>query len=682
MASPGRQPGPAPWFRTAALGLALALAGTGCSWFTVDDRELDRELAAASAAIDSGAAAATLHDLDKLTWHRKDSIAARRLLVAACLETDTIESRRIAERALRELVALDPENPDYRFDLAEVLLDRGFEREARQELDALLDDNPDHPGGHLAFGRYHLALYRRFCLPGDYDAALGHFARAANALPEDHDAALLLAEAYTLGKQWEAALAVLERMREQWPADGWIAALEGTCLARPGTYPEAAAAFERAFSLLSDAERRPFMDLSLIANPYEQERYATLVPDEREDFLRMFWRAKDPLPVTRVNERHVEHYRRVVAADLRYAVPRFEKRGYDTARGEMLIRYGEPLYIEYIQGSRALFFSFPGWYHVYAAAGGQLEATFYDMALNGMFYYPFTGLPTGADLAAYKAPQSYAHDYGGRWITPALAVGEFKVDVARTRAEVYLALDADSLARYQGTTLAAGTVVFDDRWNEVARREEEVDLDQAHLAGAAGRALVHQVDFDLAPGSYIIASQIEGDAGAVVGTATRPVEIRRFGAVGLALSTPELAFAISRTGPAPFTKGRLNVVPNATGEVRGEERLVLYFEIYHLVPAPAAGAAPGGQSRYEVHYRITPADREGNSILTRIGNALRAKTFIESSFFEEGAVPTVRRNLAIDVSALPPDRYRLELEVTDLVGGGTARRELTFRRAE
>ena len=171
-------------------------------------------------------------------------------------------------------------------------------------------------------------------------------------------------------------------------------------------------------------------------------------------------------------------------------------------------------------------------------------------------------------------------------------------------------------------------------------------------------------------------------AGAVVGTATRAIELRRFGAVGLALSTPELAFKVAPEGPAPFAKGRLNVVPNATGEVRGGERVVLYFEIYNLVPAADGGESRVGSSRYEVHYRITPADREGNSIFTRLGNALRAKTFIESSFFEEGAGSTVRRNMAIDVSTLPADRYHLELEVTDLVGGGSARRELTFRRAE
>lgn len=662
-----------------ARGLALAASlAAGCSWFTVDDRELTADLATASAAIDSGAAAATIHGLDKLTWHRRDSIAARQLLVAACRQADTIESRRIAERALRELIALDPENPDYRFDLATILLDRGFERDARRELDRLLDGDPDHPGGHLALGRYHLALYRRFRMPGDYEEMLGHFARAANLMPGDYEAGRLLGEAYMLGGQWESALALLGRLGEQWPADGWLFALTGACLARPGTYPEAAAAFHRAFDLFSDRERRPFEDLHPIAGPYEQEHYDMMVPDEREDFLRIFWRSKDPLPVTRTNEREVEHWRRVVMADLMYAVPRFEKRGFETARGEMLIRYGEPLYAEYIAGSRALFFSFPGWYHVYAAAGGQLEATFYDMALNGMFYFPFTGLPTAADFASYELPQSYAHDYGGRWITPVMAVGDFKLDGAKTRAEVYLALAADSLASYRGTTLDAGTVVFDGEWNEVARREEVVDLDQAPIAGAEDRALVHQMDFELRPGSYRIASQIQGNAGAVVGTATREVEIDRFGDAELALSTPELAFHVGPEGPDRFAKGGLKVVPNATGEVRGAERLVLYFEIYNL--APAAGG--NGRRHYSVHYRITPAEREGNSIFTRFANALRAKTFIESSFLEQGLAPTARRNLTIDVSALAADRYRLELEVTDLVTGASARREVTFRRAE
>ncbi len=655
----------------------LALSGAGCSWFTVDDRELATRLGAAAAAIDSGAAATTIHGLDKLAWHRRDSITARVLLVEACRQANTIESRRIAERALRELVALDPDNPDYRFQLAELLLERGFDRDARGQLDRVLERNPDHPGGHLALARYHLALYRRFRMGGDYDELLGHFARAANLAPDDYAANRGLAEAYMLGGRWQSALELLERLHERWPRDGWLWALSGACRARPGSYPEASTAFARAFDLLPERERAPFEDLQTIASPYELGHFDMMVPDEREDFLRVFWRSKDPMPVTPVNEREIEHWRRVVMADLMYAVPRFDRRGWETARGELLIRYGEPLYTEYIEGSRALFFSIPGWFHVYAAADGELPVTFYDMTLNGLFYLPFTQLPTASDLAAYEMPQSYAHDYGGRWITPAMATGGFKAGGGRTRAEVYLALSTDSLAVYQGTTLATGAVAFDPEWNEVARVEEIVDLDAAPIAGHAGRALVHQMNFDLRPGPYILASQIEGDAGAIVGTTTREIEVPPFGDGAIALSMPELAFAASASGPERFTKGGINVVPNATGEVRGPEQLVLYFEIYNLARSPGAE----GRGHYSIRYRITPADREGKSVFARIADAFTSKTFIESRFIEQSADDVVRRHLTIDVSTLAADRYRLELEVGDLATGAVARRELHFRRS-
>jgi GWxTD domain-containing protein len=427
---------------------------------------------------------------------------------------------------------------------------------------------------------------------------------------------------------------------------------------------------------MTESERSPFEDLHLIADPYELRHFEEMVPDEREDFLRAFWRSKDPQPVTPVNEREVEHWRRVVMADLLYALPRYEKRGWETARGELLIRYGEPLYTEYMQGGRALFFSIPGWYHIYAAGGGELEVTFYDMALNGMFYLPFTGLPTPNDLASYEMPQGYIHDYGGRWVTPVMAVGEFRGPRARTRAEVYLAMAADSLASYQGTTVGVGTVVFDPSWKEVVRSEEILELDGATIAGEADRAVVHQINLDLKPGAYIVASEIRGDAGAVVGTTTQEIAVHRFPADSLALSAPEIAFAVDSAGPERFKKGAVHVVPNATGEVRGSEALVVYFEIYHLAPRPADGLA-----EYVVHYRITPADREGNSIWTRITNAMRSKTFIESSFVEQARGEVVRRNLTIDVSTLAPDRYRLDLEVTDLTTGSTASRATAFRRS-
>jgi hypothetical protein len=220
-----------------------------------------------------------------------------------------------------------------------------------------------------------------------------------------------------------------------------------------------------------------------------------------------------------------------------------------------------------------------------------------------------------------------------------------------------------------------GTVVFDRDWVEVARSEEVLDLDQATIAGEADRALVYQTDLELRPGTYWIASQVMGEAGSVVGTETQEVSVGSFGHGRLELSTPELAFFVEATGPQRFRKRDVSVVPNATGEIKGGEVLVLYFEIYNLT-------AVDGRSRYSVAYRIAPHDREGRSLFARFVGAFSAKTFVESSFVEEGAGPTVRRNLSIDVGTLPSDRYRLDLEVTDLVSGAVAARTLAFTRTK
>lgn len=702
----------ADWRRLALRAARLLVAGflfgaAGCSLFSLEDREFASELAAARAAIAGGSPASTIARLERLAWRRRDSIEVRRLLVEACRAVNSIESRRVGENALRELTVLEPDNPDVRFELAEILIRRGFDLDARRQLERVLERNPRHARAHLALGYQHEALYQRTKWPQDLGNLLGHFSRAADLDPDLYEARKKQVEALMLDGQWESALLILERLREKWPEEGWLHALAGTCLARPGTYAEAGEAFARSFERMSRSDLAAYQHLDVVADPYTFDRFDVLAPDEREDFLRVFWRSRDPLPVTAVNERQIEHWRRVVMADLLYGHRRLGIRGWNTARGEMYVRYGAPIHEEYVQGSSALLFSIPSWYHVYRVGGRTLGATFYDTALNGLFYHPFTSTLTSADVAAYTAPESYQHRFGGRWLQPAMHMAAFAgpsglaggpggpsagrglsggrgPSAGRglnsgppTRAEIYLAVPVDSLAAYAGSSLEVGTVVFDREWKEVARRAETLDLDSAMVAGEAGRVLVHEVNLTLEPGEYIVATQVEGEAGAVIGTLSREVAVDRFGGDSLELSVPELAFEVG-TGPAPepFRKGDLCVIPNATGQVQGGERLVVYFEIYNLT-----GSEGQGICRYVLRYRIAPADRKGGSVFARMAGAFRSHSFIESHFEEESPTPSVRRHLTIDVSALKPDRYALELEVMDLVSGTEAVRRLEFSRA-
>src|SRR5688572_19580278 len=228
-----------------ALAAAAGLLLAGCSWLGMSDMDLDRKMDRARAEVKADPAA-SLGKLERIAWRSQDSIAARELLVDACLEVDTIESRRLAITALREMVELAPEEPSYRFRLVELLQECGFDRDAHIAIDQLLERAPNHAGAHLALGAYHEALYRRYRLGADLVEMLTAYSRAADLDPENRLAQTKQVEAFMLDGQWESAVDRLETLREMWPEDYWLPALSGACLARPGTYPEAESAFKTA----------------------------------------------------------------------------------------------------------------------------------------------------------------------------------------------------------------------------------------------------------------------------------------------------------------------------------------------------------------------------------------------------------------------------------------------------
>ena len=67
-------------------------------------------------------------------------------------------------------------------------------------------------------------------------------------------------------------------------------------------------------------------------------------PEEQRRLFLNFWDRRDPSPGTDRNERMEEYYFRVAYANERYS--RFHDRGWNTDRGEIFIRYGEPDLVE------------------------------------------------------------------------------------------------------------------------------------------------------------------------------------------------------------------------------------------------------------------------------------------------------------------------------------------------
>jgi GWxTD domain-containing protein len=79
--------------------------------------------------------------------------------------------------------------------------------------------------------------------------------------------------------------------------------------------------------------------LQYILDEDQQKSFLALPTADRPDFLRVIWAATDPTPTTAINERKIEHYRKLAVVRSQFARkgdPPWDK------RGELLLRYGAP----------------------------------------------------------------------------------------------------------------------------------------------------------------------------------------------------------------------------------------------------------------------------------------------------------------------------------------------------
>lgn len=112
--------------------------------------------------------------------------------------------------------------------------------------------------------------------------------------------------------------------------------MSGLALQRLGRPDDAMADFELALRSLPDDESGPLRDIGPLLSAGERKELAGLGEAELEARVAAFWRSLDPIRLTEVNEREVEHLARATYALLRLG-------GLHTDAGEVWTRYGRPL---------------------------------------------------------------------------------------------------------------------------------------------------------------------------------------------------------------------------------------------------------------------------------------------------------------------------------------------------
>jgi GWxTD domain-containing protein len=496
-----------------------------------------------------------------------------------------------------------------------------------------------------------------------------HFRQALAADPAHVDAAVRLLGHLADAGEWAEYQAVAERLQRAAPDDARSYLFLGLALHERGQDHPADSAFARALALLSPDERAVFHDVAPLLPPQARARYATLDGEARADANRVFFAAKNPLFLTGADERRLEHYARLAWAELKFAAPTSGRRGWDSDRGRIWVRYGQPW----------------RWYQCCYGDIPPVRSVYWSYGENGpvfVFARPLTyrhaRMTENTQRLAEEVLASAPELYRPHTVPEVLALPHQLVrfrgsEPGVTRVEVYALPPLDRLEVPPGGELEAGLFLFDGAFNP--------------LWGSPGRARVHErtvgltYRVELGPGEYqysLEARRADGDTVARPAARERHPLLIRQPAARVSLSDVLLAAWVEDRGAAAATRSELRIAPLRTTDIEEGQAFAIYFEIYDLVTDDE------GLGHYRASFAVEDSTRR--NLVQRVTRGLQELV----GRGEPGAVlrwervAPVRDGVAIDylrigAEGLTPGEYVLRLRVEQPGGGLPAETVRRFR---
>jgi GWxTD domain-containing protein len=455
-----------------------------------------------------------------------------------------------------------------------------------------------------------------------------------------------------------------------------------------GREDAASEAFENGLARLTDEERQAVEDLAEVLRRRDAELYSALSPEERDSFNDRFWQLSDPLYLTEANERRIEHLSRVAYSDLRFAEPENGLRGWETDRGIIFLRYGPPVEIasfaaqtnsygnEYSVGRRSIIWSYglDGPVFIFRQMPGYRGAQFADE-------YKFV-----ADDARYVQPARYDN------IPSIPELLDLPIQVARFRGEgpeevaveVHAALPLEELSRdldMREGQFETGLFLLNNDGEQVVRRV----LDESVLYSESGDVNEFRSwRLIMAPGGELVAAVETRDAVTWRAAASRETfRASRYPLDSLAVSDILLADFVRPLATEPIQRFDYDIAPNAGLEYYSGDPVHVYYELYGL-EQDAEGFA---SFEVSIQIRVKKLHRQGG-LATMLGGLADAWGFtivgddrVELQFSREVKMDgrdRVTEYLSLDPQEVPPGEYEIRLRVWDRLAEQMARQSRTF----
>ncbi|MGH7492101.1 MAG: GWxTD domain-containing protein [bacterium] len=466
-----------------------------------------------------------------------------------------------------------------------------------------------------------------------------------------------------------------------------------------------------------------FEDVKYILTDEELHEYRLLrEPGQLQDFFRRLWSRRDPTPAASINVRLVEHYRRLNYAEQHYAFDGFrvhfnnpDKLNYlkypqiyslnheFNDKGLVYLRHGQPDDTALNVGANSL----PNESWRYFKSSVSEELVFHFVIDAGAVGNNWRLTPLLTDPAMLEARLSWGTIYYRMLqatptermaveqdmisvATKSVAIGfetdrhtwsknvdplaaafysaVFKGEAGNDVMELYYAIPVKELTRDReqpdnDAILEKGMVVRDLHEREIQRSDRQVKL-----ALLSHPQIVHGLFIDgyrvqAPPDSYFVAfhaRQVDVTPSRLAGY-KGGIYLPDFDTGKVSVSDLVLAFEIEPTSAeGVFVKNGLKIMPNPYKSFDRLQPVMLYFEVYNLVPGE------NGMTAFTIDYTVELLEKK-KSALAKIGGIFGGgtKSRISLSAEREGDAPTAIEQIGLDLSKAEAGEFELTVTVTD-----------------
>jgi len=464
-------------------------------------------------------------------------------------------------------------------------------------------------------------------------------------------------------------------------------------------------------------------DIAEFAMSYEtRSQFHKLPFQEKRDFLIQYWREHDPYPVSVLNERLMEHVRRVMYSELAFHNSQ-SKIGFDD-RGMVYIRWGAPdqRYNDIVpapitveEDEFSLVRDNESWY--YPSLGLYM---YFDFIEVGGYFQEIPNLSEAlyggsspndpSDKIIRRIYEKRSHlggiyqrlAYDGdirnslnelkvdktnqeRNIVPKLElelgieklhfssrIAQFRGDSNRTEVDLVYGVPLNQINFLEATdstvvlTFQNDFILFDShaRRNHHVRNQQSISCPSGF--DYSGINYISEEIAEVYPGKYTVTFQIIERTGRMGDYIKKPLYIHDFSGTSLLMSDLKFSQQIMSLGIDSVSGiEKFDVSPYPFDYVRSNKAILLYFEIYNLSLVPDKG------TNYEISLKMEREIKKGEyavELLRSFGRIFTGGKLrkIETSYQRQGNSQFSNEYIELDLSALNQGHSRLTVIVKDL----------------